>query len=63
MDDIYKKIEKNNSNKILMVFDDVTAAMLSNEKINSIVTELFVRGRKHFSCFYHTFLFCCSKKY
>ena len=49
MDDIYKNIEKYNSNKkrkILIVFDDMIADMLSNKKINPIVTELFIRGRK-----------------
>ena len=45
MDDIYKKIEEYNPNKkriILIVFDD----MLSNKKLNPLVTELFIRGRK-----------------
>ena len=32
--------------KILIVFDDMIAYILSNEKLNSIVTELFTRGRK-----------------
>ena len=64
--DIYKNIEENNSNKkrkISIVFADMIADMLSNKKFNLIVTELFIRGRKYFSCFYHTILFCCSKKY
>ena len=49
MDDIYKNIEEYNPNKklkILIVFDDMIADMLSNEKINPIVTELFIRGTK-----------------
>ena len=49
MDDIYKNIEEHNSNKkrkILIVFDDMIADILSNKKINPIVTELFIRGRK-----------------
>ena len=49
MDDIYKNIEEHNSNKkwkILIVFDDMTADMLSNKNLNPIVTELFIRGRK-----------------
>ena len=29
-----------------MVFDDMIAGMLSNKKLNPIVTELFIRGRK-----------------
>ena len=49
MDDIYKNIEEYNSNrkgKILIGFDDMIADMLSNKKLNPIVTELFIRGRK-----------------
>ena len=49
MDDIYKNIEEyypNKKREILIVFDDLTAAMLSNKKVDPIVTELFIRGRK-----------------
>ena len=49
MDDIYKNIEEYNPNKkrkILIVFDDMIADMFSNKKLNPIVTELFIRGRK-----------------
>ena len=49
MDDIYKNIEKYNPNKKrkkLIVFDDKIFDMLSNKKLNPIVTELFIRGRK-----------------
>ena len=49
MDDIYKNIEKCNPNKkrkILIVFDDMIANMLSNKKLKPIVTELFIRRRK-----------------
>ena len=48
MDDIYKSIGEYNSNekrKTLIVFDDMVADMLSNKKLNPIVTELFIRGR------------------
>ena len=48
-DDIYKNIEEYNPNekrKVLIVFDNMTADMLSNKKLNPIVTELFIRGRK-----------------
>ena len=30
----------------LIVFDDMIADMLNNKKLNPIVTELFIRGRK-----------------
>ena len=49
MDDVYKNIEDYNPNKkrrLLIVFDDMIADMLSNKKLNPIVTELFIRGRK-----------------
>ena len=49
MNDIKKDIEEYNPNKkrkILTVFDDMIADILSNKKLNPIVTELFVRGRK-----------------
>ena len=49
MDHIYKNIEEYNSNKkrkILTVFADTIVDMLNNKKLNPIVTELFIRGRK-----------------
>ena len=36
----------NKDNKILIAFDDMIADMINNKKLNSIVTELFIRGRK-----------------
>ena len=45
MVDIYKNIEECNPNKkhnILVVFDDMIAAMLSNKKLNPILTELLL---------------------
>ena len=49
MYDVYKNIDNYNlskENKILIVFDDMIADMISNKKLNSIVTELFIRCRK-----------------
>ena len=49
MDDIYTNIEEyspNKKQKLLIVFDDKIADMLSNKKVNLIVTELFSRRRK-----------------
>ena len=49
MQDVYKNIEEYNTNKegkILIVFDDMIAGMINNRKLNSVVTELFIRGRK-----------------
>ena len=49
MHHVYKNIEEYNidkENKILIVFDDMTVDMINNKKLNSIVTELFIRERK-----------------
>ena len=49
MKDVYKNIAKYNidkERKILIVFDDMIAGMINNKELNSIVTELFIRGRK-----------------
>ena len=49
MDDIYEVVDKYSRNealKIFISFDDIIANMLNNKKINPIVTELFIRGKK-----------------
>ena len=49
MHKVYKNIDNYNpdkENKILIVIDDMIADMINNKKLNSIVTELFIRGRK-----------------
>ena len=49
MQDVYKNTEYYNpvrKRKILIVFDDTIADMINNNKLNPIVTELFIRGRK-----------------
>ena len=49
MHKIYKNIGNYNpdkENKVLIVFDDMIADMINNKKLNSIVIELFIRGRK-----------------
>ena len=49
MHDVYKNIDDYNldkENKILIVFDDMIADMINDKKLNSIVTELFIRVRK-----------------
>ena len=35
----------------MIVFDDIIIDMLSNKKLNPIVTELFTRGRKQSNSF------------
>ena len=47
--DVYKNTEDYNPNKkrkLLIIFDDMIADMINNKKLNPIVTELFIRGRK-----------------
>ena len=49
MQNVYKNIEDYNLGKkckVLIVFDDMIADMINNKKLDSIVTELFIRGRK-----------------
>ena len=49
MQDIYKNIEEyspNKKGKVLIIFDDMIAGLINNKKLNPVVTELFIRGRK-----------------
>ena len=49
MQDVYKNIEECNLGrkcKVLIVLDDMIADMINNKKLNPVVTELFIRGRK-----------------
>ena len=58
MRNVYKNIGEYNvdkDRKILIVFDDMIADIIKNKKLNSIVTELFIRGKK--LLFNHTLKF------
>ena len=47
--DVYKNIDEYNpgkKHKILIFFDDFIADTISNRKLSSIVTKLFIRRRK-----------------
>ena len=49
LQDVYKNINEYNEGKkgkILIVSDDMIADMVNNKKLNSIITELFIRSRK-----------------
>ena len=49
MQNVYENIDEYNIDKdckTLIVFDDMIADIINNKKLNSIVTELFIRGRK-----------------
>ena len=47
MQDVCKNIDEyiiNKEREILIVFDNMIADIINNKKLNSIVTELFIRG-------------------
>ena len=47
MQEVHKNIEDYNpikKRKILIVFYDMIANMINNNKLNPVVTELFIRG-------------------
>ena len=49
IDNIHKNIEDyapNKNRKILIAFEYLIADMLTNDKLNPIITELFIRGRR-----------------
>ena len=49
MDKIYRNVEECNTNKkykISIIFDEINIHVLSNKKVNSLATELFIRCRK-----------------
>ena len=46
---VYKNIDRyspDKERKILIVFGDMIVDMINNKNVNSIITELFIRGRK-----------------
>ena len=49
MDDVYENIHDYNPSrkrKILIVFDDMIADIMSNKKFQAVITELFIRCKK-----------------
>ena len=49
MDDVYENIDGQNPSKekkILIVFDEMIADIISNKKFQAVVKELFIRCRK-----------------
>ena len=57
MEDVYNNIDEYNTDKdrkILIIFDDIIANMINNKKLNSVASELFIRGRKlNIVCFFY----------
>ena len=49
MDDVYEDIvdyNRSRNRKILIVFDDMIADIMSNKKFQAIIKKLFIRSRK-----------------
>ena len=49
MDDVYQNIDDHNSGrkrKILIVFDDIIAGIMSNKKFQGLIKEICIRCRK-----------------
>ena len=75
MDGVYENIDDYNSSKnrkVLIVFDDIIADIMTNKEFQAIIKELFIPyyselfikelwKTRYFTCFYHTILFFCSK--
>ena len=66
MDDVYDNIDHYNPNrkrKVLIIFDDMIADIMTNKKFQSVIKELFIRCRKinislvFITCFYSTHYF------
>ena len=67
MDYIYGNIDDYNPNrkrKMLIVFDDMIADIMTNKKFQAIIKELFAKYKKtkYFSSCYHSILPFCSKR-
>ena len=66
MDDVYENIDNYNSSrkrKILIIFDDMIADIMTNKKFQSIIKELFIRCRKlNVSLVFITHLIFLSQK-
>ena len=65
MDDVYENIDDYNSNrkrKIFIVFDDMIADIMTNNKFQAIIKELFIRCRKlNLSLVFMTQSYCAKR--
>ena len=65
MKDVYDSTEEynpGNKQKVLIVFDHMTADIISSKKLHPVVTELFIRGRKYSCDVYHTIIISGTKR-
>ena len=65
MDDAYNNNDynPNRKRKILIVFDDMIADILTNKKIEATIKELFIRYRKlNISCIHYSLILLFQKK-
>ena len=64
MQDVYRNIDEYNVNKerkMLIVFNDMIVDMINNKKLNSIVTDLFIKT-KQLSHLYYAIILWGSKR-
>ena len=64
MDDVYSNINDYNPDRkrrILLVFDDMIADIITNKKFQSIIKELFIRCR-YLLYLSHSLIFLSQKK-
>ena len=67
IDDVYNNIDNYNSKrkrKVLIVFDDMIADIMTNKRFQAIIKELFIRSRKLNAslCFISQSYFCVPKQ-
>ena len=66
MDDVYEDIDNYNpkrNKKVLIVFDDMIADIMTNKRFQAIIKELFIRCRKlNISLVFITQSYFCSKR-
>ena len=68
MDDVDENINDYNpirKRKKLIAFDDMIADIMTNNRFQAIIKELFIRCRqktKYFTCFFYSILFLCFKR-
>ena len=65
MDNILSNIEdynKKRKRKVLIIFDDMFSHVMSDEKAQRVLKDLFIRCRKYFTLFFNTIIFFSIKR-
>ena len=59
--DVYNNIDDYNAKrKVLIVFDNMIADIMTNKKFKAIIKELLIRCRKYLHLFFNSVLFFCA---